>query len=55
MFEPWTAAEIVPYWMGAGYLGFSRPLQAGYLVYEEWVRLADRRNLAACYVVDAMR
>lgn len=55
MLEPWTAAEIVPYWMGAGYLGFSRPLQAGYLVYEEWVRLADYRNLAAYYVVDAMR
>lgn len=53
--EPWAAAEITPYWRGAGYLGFFRPLQAGYLVYEEWVRVSNRRNLAPYYLVDAMR
>lgn len=55
MLAHWSSVEIVPSWRAASYLGFSRPLQAAYLAYEEWARLGDRRNLATYYIVDAVR
>ena len=55
MFADWTSSEIAPSWLGASYLDFSRPLQAAYLVYEEWTRLGEHRNLAPYYIVDAVR
>lgn len=51
----WSSATVTPEWWGAGYFSFSRVLQAGYIAYEEWTRLADRPNLAPYYVLEAVR
>lgn len=51
----WSTAEVLPLWYGAPYLAFSRPLQAVYIGYEEWARVADHRNLAPYYLVSATR
>jgi SAM-dependent methyltransferase len=53
--KPWNKAEIVPRWLGAGYLRFAAPLQAGYLAYEEWARRGGHDNLAPYYLVLAER
>jgi SAM-dependent methyltransferase len=55
MLAQWRSVEITPLWLGAAYLGFARPLQAVYLVYEEWAGLSDRRDVAPYYIVDAVR
>ncbi|HEY8583154.1 MAG TPA: class I SAM-dependent methyltransferase [Capillimicrobium sp.] len=55
LFAPWSSAEILPLYTGAGYLEFVKPIQALYVGLEEaWVR-RDARNLAAYYVVTARR
>ena len=51
--EPWSSAEIVPLYTGAGYLAFARPLQALYLGLEEQVCRRDWRNLASYYILVA--
>ena len=55
LFARWSEARIEPLYTSAGYLGFARPLQALYLVAEElWVR-RDARNLAAYYLITAVK
>ncbi len=53
--KSWSAAEVLPLWYGAPYLAFSRILQALYVGYEEWARVADHPNLAPYYLVSATR
>jgi len=55
MLAPWSAAEVIPLHRGAAYFHFAKPLRAGYLLYEEWVRSHDLENLASYYIVDAVR
>ncbi|MDQ4131955.1 MAG: class I SAM-dependent methyltransferase [Actinomycetota bacterium] len=55
MLSEWSSTKVTPIWWGANYFQFSAPLKAGYLVYEEWTRLAGYRNLAPYYVVEAAR
>jgi SAM-dependent methyltransferase len=54
-FTGWTAADVFPMWYGATYFAFARPLQAAYVGYEEWARVAGHRNLAPYYMVSAVR
>jgi SAM-dependent methyltransferase len=51
----WERVEVVPLHRGAAYLHFSKPLRAGYLVYERWLARHDIDNFAAYFVVDAIR
>jgi SAM-dependent methyltransferase len=51
--EPWHEATITPYFTGADYLRFARPLQALYLGYEELTLRRGLDNLAAYYLVTA--
>lgn len=51
--QPWTSAEIIPLYTGAGYFAFARPLQALYLGFEELAWRGDRRNLASYYIIVA--
>lgn len=54
--QPWSEHEVVPLYVGAmPYFKFSRLARTAYLAYEEWTYRTDRRNLAAYYVVDAVR
>lgn len=50
----WETWEIVPHYRAGGYLGFSRPLQRAYLVYENWAAHSRRANLATHYFVEAV-
>ncbi|MEA2220458.1 MAG: hypothetical protein QOJ35_3084 [Solirubrobacteraceae bacterium] len=55
MLGGWGAGHVVPYFCGAGYFTFSRPLMAAYVAFEE---LATRRRwdeLATYYLIDARR
>ena len=54
-FQTWESAEIVPLFRGAGYFSFSRPLQRGYLAYENWAAESNRVNLATHYLVEAVK
>jgi SAM-dependent methyltransferase len=51
----WTQVEIIPLHRGAAYLHFSKPLRAGYLVYERFLTRRGLDNLAAYFIVDAIR
>jgi SAM-dependent methyltransferase len=53
--QPWQETRIVPFYRGAGYLRFFRPLQIAYLKYEEWALRSGRKNLATHYLVHATR
>jgi 2-polyprenyl-6-hydroxyphenyl methylase/3-demethylubiquinone-9 3-methyltransferase len=55
MLGTWSSAEVIPFYRGAPYFDFSRPLQRGYLAYED--RIARRRvdNLATHYLIVATR
>ncbi len=55
MLVAWTSAEVIPLHRGAAYFHFAKPLRAGYLLYEEWVRSQQFENLASYYIVDAVR
>lgn len=55
MLTCWSKAEVIPVWKGAGYVQFLKPLWAGYIGYEEWMRLGGHRNLASHYVIEAVR
>ena len=55
MLGSWTSAEVIPLHRGAAYFHFAKPLRAGYLLYEEWVRHRNLENLASYYIVDAVR
>jgi SAM-dependent methyltransferase len=51
----WTSWQTIPRYLGAFYFGFARPLQAAYVGYEEWARVAGHRNLATHYVIHAVK
>jgi len=55
MLSPFSAVEIVPFYRGAPYFGFWRPLQRAYLAYESAIERRERRNLATHYLVIATR
>jgi SAM-dependent methyltransferase len=55
MLSGWSQVEIVPFYRGAPYFGFWRPLQRAYLAYESAVERRGRRNLATHYLVIAER
>ena len=49
----WSEVEIVPFYRGAPYFRFSRPLQRAYLAYESSIERRRLRNLATHYLVVA--
>ena len=49
----WLEHEVVPLFVGAGYVLFSRPLTAAYIAYEEWAYRRRHVNLATYYLVSA--
>jgi SAM-dependent methyltransferase len=55
MLGAWAAVEIVPFYRGAPYFGFWRPLQRAYLAYESAIERRRRRDLATHYLVVATR
>jgi SAM-dependent methyltransferase len=55
MLEPWSRFEIVPFYRGATYFRFSRPLTRAYLAYESAIERRRARNLATHYLVVAQR
>jgi SAM-dependent methyltransferase len=55
MLSDWSEVEIVPFYRGAPYFGFWRPIQRAYLAYESAIERRQRRNLATHYLVTATR
>ena len=55
LLERWSRVEIVPFYRGAPYFKFSRPLMRAYLAYESAVERRGARNLATHYLVVAER
>jgi SAM-dependent methyltransferase len=55
MLRPWAMVEVVPRYLGAGYLRRIPVLQGVYLLYENWAVRTGRRDLATHYLVDAAR
>jgi SAM-dependent methyltransferase len=53
--DRWASTEVVPLYLGARYFEPWPPLLAAYLAYEEWACRTGRRNLAAYYLVAALR
>ena len=51
----WTSHQVIPRYLGAEYLRFSRIVRGVYLVYEEWAYRSRHRNLATHYLVEAER
>jgi SAM-dependent methyltransferase len=47
----WARHEILPLYRGASYFGFWRPLERGYLAYEDWLVNTGRKNLATHYLI----
>jgi 2-polyprenyl-6-hydroxyphenyl methylase/3-demethylubiquinone-9 3-methyltransferase len=52
---PWGEVEIVPFYRGATYFKFSRPLMRAYLAYESAIERRKATNLATHYLVVAKR
>jgi hypothetical protein len=55
LLEPWSETEIVPFYRGAPYFRFSRPLMRAYLAYESAAERRGASNLATHYLVVAQR
>ena len=51
----WSHVEITPRYRGAGYFGFSKPLQALYLRAEDLLERGGHRDLATHYLVVARK
>jgi SAM-dependent methyltransferase len=51
----WSEVEIVPFYRGAPYFGFWRPLQRAYLAYESAIERRRLKNLATHYLAVATR
>jgi SAM-dependent methyltransferase len=49
----WERAQIVPRYIGAGYLRFARPLQSAYLLFEDWAMKGNHADLATHYLIEA--
>ena len=47
--ELWSASTIVSAWAGASYFRSVRPVQAAYVMYEEWAAESGRDDLATHY------
>lgn len=52
---PWTEADILPRYRGAGYFRFLNVLKNAYLLYEDWTVRRGYRNLATHYLISARR
>jgi hypothetical protein len=55
MLSSWSDVAIVPFYRGAPYFGFWRPLQRAYLAYENAIERRQCTNLATHYLVIAER
>ena len=55
MLEPWSSASVTPFYRGAIYLSFARPLQRAYLAYESVAARRRLLDLATHYLVVARR
>ena len=55
MLAPWSSTTIIPFYRGATYLSFSRPLQRAYLAYESFAERRRLLDLATHYLVVARR
>jgi SAM-dependent methyltransferase len=55
MLASWTSAEIIPFYRGAVYFSFWRPLQRLYLAYETRVSVKPREDFATHYLIVATR
>jgi SAM-dependent methyltransferase len=55
LLEQWSDVEIVPFYRGATYFKFSRPLMRAYLAYESAVERRGASNLATHYLIVAKR
>ena len=55
MLRQWSSATVVPFYRGATYLSFSRPLQRAYLAYESFVARRELLDLATHYLIVARR
>ena len=51
----WGEVQVIPLYLGATYLNFAPPLRSVYLLYEEWTRRGNHRNLASHYVLHAKK
>lgn len=51
----WSEVEIVPFYRGATYFKFSRPLMRAYLAYESAIERRQASNLATHYLIIARR
>jgi SAM-dependent methyltransferase len=51
----WSQHGIVPRFKGGAYFSFLRPLERGYLAYENWAERSGRANLATHYVIWAVK
>jgi SAM-dependent methyltransferase len=54
LLAPWTAHEVVPSYISAGYLNFSRPLFAAGVLFDDSMRRAGWADLASHYVIRAV-
>jgi SAM-dependent methyltransferase len=55
LLDGWSRGEVLPLFIGVGYVLFSRTLTAAYIAYEEWTYRTGRRDLAAHYLVCAQK
>lgn len=55
VFRNWHDVTVLPFYRGAGYLGFSSILQRAYISYENVVARKGMRDLATHYLISARR
>lgn len=55
MLDAWSDVAIVPFYRGATYFKFSRPLLRAYIAYESAIERRHLRNLATHYLIVAKR
>jgi hypothetical protein len=53
--DTWSSVEVIPFFRAAEYLSFSRLAQRAYLLYENRVMQANKRNLATHYLIRAVK
>lgn len=54
-FRDWSVVRLRARYFGASYFRFLPPLEAAYLVYEDWACDGGHENLATHYLIDAVR
>jgi 2-polyprenyl-6-hydroxyphenyl methylase/3-demethylubiquinone-9 3-methyltransferase len=55
LLESWSDVVIVPFYRGAPYFNFARPVMRAYLAYESAIERRQAQNLATHYLVVARR